>query len=375
MKSNKMHSLFLVLITAALLAACSAASPDKKTQLENLKSDAAKLNQQIQKLQSEISAESGPDPVKTKDVAIVSLKQGKFDHYVQTQGSIESIENIQVSSKTAGIVTQVFVVEGEVVSRGQILGQVDNSLIQRGIEELKSSLELANTVFERQKNLWDQKIGTEVQYLQAKNNRENLERRLASMNEQNDMTRIKSPINGIVDEVTLRVGQNIAPGMPAARVVNNQDLKVKANVSEAYVSQIKKGNRAIVTIADLKKDINATVSFVGRNINALSRSFVVEVRLPSSADLRPNMSTVLRIVFESSNNALVVPVNVVQDINGTKVVYTADTSGKIAVAHRNVVEVVGVYDNKAEIKSGLKPGDQVITVGYQGLNDGELIKI
>jgi RND family efflux transporter MFP subunit len=163
--------------------------------------------------------------------------------------------------------------------------------------------------------------------------------------------------------------------MPAARVVNNQDLKVKANVSEAYVSLIKKGNRAIVTIADLKKDIDATVSFVGRNINALSRSFVVEVRLPSSADLRPNMSTVLRIVFESSNNALVVPVNVVQDINGTKVVYTADTSGKIAVAHRNVVEVVGVYDNKAEIKSGLKPGDQVITVGYQGLNDGELIKI
>ncbi len=103
MKSNKMHSLFLVLITAALLAACSAASPDKKTQLENLKNDAAKLNQQIQKLQSEISAESGPEPVKTKDVAIVSLKQGKFDHYVQTQGSIESIENIQVSSKTASI--------------------------------------------------------------------------------------------------------------------------------------------------------------------------------------------------------------------------------------------------------------------------------
>src|SRR6266850_1190402 len=375
MKSRKTHSLFIALFAAALLAGCSAASPDKKTQLENLKSDAAKLNQQIQKLESEISSESGPEPVKSKEVVVVSLKQRKFDHYVQTQGSVESIENIQVSSKTPGIVTQVFVVEGEMVSKGQILGQVDNSLILRGIEELKSSIELANTVYERQKNLWDQKIGTEVQYLQAKNTKENLERRLGSMNEQNDMTRIKSPINGVVDEVTVRVGQNIAPGMPAARVVNNQDLKVKANVSEAYVSQIKKGNRAIVTIPDLKKDIEAVVSFVGRNINGLSRTFVVEVRLPSSADLRPNMSTVLRIVFESSNNALVVPVNVVQDINGQKVVYTADTSGKIAVAHRNVVEVVGVYDNGAEIKSGLKPGDQVITVGYQGLNDGEFIKL
>ncbi len=375
MKSHKTHSLFIALFAAALLAACSAASPDKKTQLENLKSDAAKLNQQIQKLESEISSESGPEPVKTKEVAVVSLKQRPFDHYVQTQGSVESIENIQVSSKTAGIVTQVYVVEGEMVAKGQILGQVDNSLILRGIEELKSSLELANTVFDRQKNLWDQKIGTEVQYLQAKNNKESIERRLASLNEQNDMTRIKSPIHGVVDEVTLRAGQNIAPGMPAARVVNNQDLKVKANVSEAYVSLIKKGNAAIVTIPDLKKDIRATVSFVGRNINPLSRTFVVEMRLPSSADLRPNMSTVVRVVFQSVNDALVVPVNVVQDINGQKVVYTADTSGTNPVAHRNVVEVVGVYDNNAQIKSGLKPGDQVITVGYQGLNDGEFIKL
>ncbi len=365
-----------VIVLAAVLAACSAATPDKKSQLEKLKADQAKLTEQIQKLEAEVSAESGDSVVvNTKDVVTATLAPKKFNHYVETHGFLESIENIQVSAKSAGIITQVFVVEGETVVRGQVLGQVDNSLVLRGIEEIKSSLELANTVFERQKNLWDQKIGSEVQFLQAKNNKESLERRLASLNEQNDMTKIKSPINGVVDEVTLRVGQNIAPGMPAARIINNLDLKVKANVSEAYVAQIRKGNKALVSFPDLKKDINATVTFVGQNINTLSRTFVVEIKLPSSADLRPNMTAVVRVIFESVNNALVVPVNVVQDINNEKVVYTVDESGKNPVARRHKVEVVGVYDNQAEIKSGLNAGDKIITVGYQGLNDGEFVKL
>lgn len=375
MKSITFYKFSTILVLGVLLAGCSATTDNnKKEKLAALKSESAKLNQQIQKLESEITNETGGEAVKTKEVSVVVMAPRKFDHYVQTQGAIESIENIQVSSRTPGIVTQVFVVEGESVSNGQVLGQVDNSLIQRGIEELKSSLELANTVYERQKNLWDQKIGTEVQFLQAKTNKESVERRLASLYEQNDMTRIKSPINGVVDEVTLRVGQNIAPGMPAARVVNSRDLKIKANVSEAYATQIKKGNRVMVFIPDLNKEFEAPVSFVGRNINALSRTFVVEVRLPSSPDLRPNMSAVIHVIFESSKNAMVVPVNVVQDINGEKVVYTAETGGKTAVAHRRTVKVIGVYDNSAEI-TGLKPGDQVITVGYQGLNDGEFIKL
>jgi membrane fusion protein (multidrug efflux system) len=189
------------------------------------------------------------------------------------------------------------------------------------------------------------------------------------------MTKVKSPINGVVDEVTLRVGQSISPGMPAARIVNGQNLKLRANVSEAYVPVIHKGNKAIVNFPDLKRSVTATVSFVGQNINLLSRSFVVEVKLPSSPDLRPNMSAVVQIIFESAPNALVVPVNVVQDINNEKIVYTIDESGKYPVARRHTVQVVGVYDNQAEIKSGLNAGDKVITVGYQGLNDGEFVKL
>jgi membrane fusion protein (multidrug efflux system) len=346
-----------------------------KKEIDQLKDERAKVNGKIDTLQSKLMKETGDAGVRKKEVVAIPVKLRAFDHTVQTQGGIESLENIQLSAKTAGVITQVYVVEGEVVNAGQVLGQIDNSVLLRGVEELKARLELANTVFERQKNLWDQKIGTEVQYLQAKSSKESLERTLASMYEQNENTKIKSPIHGVVDEVQLRVGQNISPGMPAVRIINNEKLKVKANVSEAYVSLIKTGNKVNVFIPDLNKQIAATITFVGRNINALSRTFTVEAKLPSDPELRPNMSVVLKVVFESVSSAVVVPINVVQDINNQKVVFVAESEGGKSIARRHVVELAGVYDDQAQVKSGLKPGENLITVGYQGLNDGELINL
>jgi RND family efflux transporter MFP subunit len=280
-----------------------------------------------------------------------------------------------MSAKSAGVVTNVYAREGEAISKGQILAQIDNSLIVRGIDELKSQLELANTVYERQKNLWAQKIGTEIQYLQAKSNKESLERRLATLQEQNDMTKIKAPITGTVEVVNIKVGENVAPGVSTFRVINTSDLKASAKVSESYITTIQQGNKVTVSFPDQDKSIDARVTFVGRNIDALTRSFPVEIKLPSASYLRPNMTAVLRVIFHTEPSALCVPVNVVQNINGEKVVYIAESDGKNLVARRKVVEVVGVYGNFAEIKSGLKAGDKIITVGYQGLNDGELVKI
>lgn len=375
MKAKLLPTIAGALVITILIAGCSASSTDKKAKLDKLKADQTALAKEIQKLEEEVAKENpGEVKVKSKEVGIAEVAARKFDHYVQTQGLVESEQNIEVSSKSAGVITQVFAREGEVVTKGQTLAQIDNSLAVRGIEELKSSLELANTVFERQKNLWDQKIGTEVQYLQAKNNKENLERRLASLNEQNDMTRIKSPISGVVDEVVIKAGQNIAPGMPAIRVVNNADLKIKANVSEAYVSSIKKGNKVLVSFPDIKKEMEARISFVGRNINQLSRTFTVEIDLPSNPDLRPNMTAIIKVIYESYPSAIVVPVNVVQDLNGEKIVYVVDASGKNTVARKRVVTVNGVYDNLAQVK-GIEAGEKIITVGYQGLSDGQFIKI
>ena len=377
MKTKFYFHILGAVVIAGLLAACSAASPetDKNAQLEKLKTQQAKLTSDIRKLEAEIGKEN-PETVKakSKEVGVVSIAPHNFDYFIQTQGAVEAIDNIMISARTAGNVSQVFSREGDVVTKGQTLAQIDNSITQRNIDELKASLDLAKTVYERQKNLWDQKIGTEVQYLQAKNQKESLEKRLATLNEQLDMSRIKSPIDGSIDEVAIKIGQNVGPGMPAFRVVSFDKLKMRAAVSEAYVTSFKKGNKVLLTFSDINKEVEATVTFVGKTINQLSRTFPVEVALPSYADLRPNMTGVLRIIFQTIPDALTVPVNVVQDVNGEKIVYIAETSGDQMLARKKVVTVAGIYGNSAQV-IGLKAGDKVITVGYQGLNDGELIKI
>jgi len=373
MKSQSILSIVSVVVTAIILTGCSG---DPSTKLKKLKEQEAELSKEISALEKEVAAQN-PEAisVRTKEVDIMELAPRKFDYFIQTQGMVESKDNILVSPKSMGEISSVYVTEGQSVVKGQVLAQIENAIILHSVDEAKSSLELAKTVYERQKSLWDQKIGTEIQFLQAKNTKESLEKRLATLNEQLDMTKIKSPIQGTVDAVNIKVGENAAPGAPAFRVINTLDLKIKAKVSEAYVTTIKKGNTVKVNFPDLNKTIDATVSFVGRNIDVLTRSFPIEIELPSSADLRPSMTAVLRIVFQSEPQAICVPINLVQEINGQKVIYVMETDGKNVVARRKVIEIGGVYDNLAEVKSGLKAGDKIITVGYQGLNDGEFIKI
>ncbi|HMJ67275.1 MAG TPA: efflux RND transporter periplasmic adaptor subunit [Cyclobacteriaceae bacterium] len=377
MKTRIYTKILSALVIGAIVAACAGAEKDKETQLKELKEQHANIAKDITKLEKEIAAgkpEGDPSKIKSKEVIVTELKPTSFEHYVKTQAAVESEQNIQVSAKTPGVVTHVNVREGEEVTAGQTLAQIDNSLIVRGIEELKSQMELATTVFNRQKNLWDQKIGTEVQYLQAKSSKEGLERRLASMNEQNEMTKIKAPVSGIVDAIDVKVGQNIAPGMPAARVVNNSDLKITARISEAYSSQLRKGDKVIVTFPDGNKTVTSKLSFVARNIDPLSRTFIVEADLPSAPELRPNMTAVVKVVFETTASAIVVPINVVQTINNEKVVYIAEQKGNQTVARKKVVKVEGIYDNQAQVQ-GLAVGDKLITTGFQGLTDGDYIKI
>jgi RND family efflux transporter MFP subunit len=374
--NSTVYSRFTALAAAALLVACSAATPDdKKAQLEKLKEQQADITKQVQQLEKDLAKENPTEvKVKLKDVGVTEIAPVKFDHYVQTQGSVEAEDNIAVSPKSPGVITQVYVTEGQQVSKGQALAQIDNSILVGSIQSMKSQLELAKTVFERQQNLWNQKIGTEVQYLEAKSRKESLERQVSSLEEQNNALRIKSPINGTVDEVMAKAGEAVSPGQPAFRVVNTSDLKLTAKISEAYSTQIKKGNKVKVTIPELKKDLESTVTFVGRTIDPLSRTFTVEIKLPSHKDLRPNMTGIVKIIHHTEPTALVVPINAVQNVNEEKIVFVAETNGKNTVARKKVVQVVGVYNGQAQI-TGINAGDKVVTFGYQGLNDGELLKI
>ncbi|HRG09274.1 MAG TPA: efflux RND transporter periplasmic adaptor subunit, partial [Cyclobacteriaceae bacterium] len=344
MKSRYTSLLIASALTSVVLIGCG--EEDKATKLAGLKKQQSELTKQITELEKELAGTTKTE-VKTKEVAALVVKTQPFDHYVKTQGLVEAEDNIMVSAKGMGVITQVFVKEGEAVTKGQTLAQIDNSLIARNVEGMKAQLELAVSVYERQKNLWDKKIGTEVQFLQAKTNKESLEKQLAAVQEQLDQTRIKSPINGVIDQVNVKVGENISPGMPAARVINNSNLKIVANVSEAYITQVKKGDKVKITIPDLKKEVQAKVSFAGRNIDPLSRTFVLEAELPSSAEFRPNMTALIKIVYASYPSVIAVPVNTVQNIKGEKVVFVAEASGDQTVARRKVVTVDGVFDGLA----------------------------
>lgn len=374
MKSTIYKFLAFVFVSAIAIACGNSPAGDKQAQLDSLRQQQASIKEQIELLEKQIAVENPTETVvRAKDVGVMEITPRKFDYYVQTQGRVEAENNVMLSAKGMGVVTQVYVKEGQTVAKGQTLAQIDNAVLVKNIESMKSQLELVTTVFERQKNLWEQKIGTEVQYLQAKTNKESLEKQIAGLNEQNEMTKIKASVNGTVDELLVKVGENIVPGMPAARIVNTTELKLTASVSEAHVTEIKTGNKVIVSIPELKKDIEARITFVGKNIDMLSRTFPVEVSLPYHENLRPNMSAVIKVIFQTEANAITVPINVVQELNGEKIVFVAQAEGKNTVAKKRVVTLLGVYNGVAHV-TGLTAGEKVVNVGYQGLSDGQFIK-
>ncbi len=369
----------LLFITAiALIASCGKkGNSDKKlAQLEELKKQQAEISLKIKDLEIAIAAEGKAiDNTKYKNVIITDASVKSFAHYLDIQGKIDAEENITISAKMPSTVTKILVKAGKQVRVGELLAELDNSTIIAGIDELKTGMQLTNTLFEKQKSLWDQKIGTEVQYLQAKSQKESLDKKLATLYEQLEMTKIKSPINGTIDEVMLRIGQATAPGAPGIRIVNMSSLKAKAEVAEAYAGRIKEGNQVKISLPDLKKEIIAKITYSGKVINPMNRSFTVEAGLDGNQDLHPNMLAILKIADYRNDSALVVPINTVQNSEEGQFVMVAKQNGKNIVAERRKVKQGLSYNGNVEILEGLNVGDKVITTGYQDLNQGDALLI
>ena len=257
------------------------------------------------------------------------------------------------------------------------MATIDAAVLESGEAELRTGLDLARTVYEKQKRLWDQKIGTEIQYLTAKNNKESLERRLATLRQQKDQYVIKAPISGVVDEFNPKVGEAVSPGspMPVARIVNTASMKVLAEISEANAGKINKGDEAIVFFPDLNKEFPATVTAVSQAINASSPvvSGRISLERKGKCGLRPNMIAVVKVKDYVKPEALVVPVNVVQKDETGDFVYVAAKEGNQNVVRKKKVTTGLTYAGKAEVTGGLAANDQIITTGYQNLNEGQAI--
>ncbi|MGF6844976.1 membrane fusion protein (multidrug efflux system) [Chitinophaga sp. W3I9] len=368
---------FLIPFVALMLASCGGGG-NKAEQLEKLKQEKVKYNEDIDKKIAALEKEAGVKDTtqqKMKDVTVTAITDTIFEHYIDVQGSVDARENVNVSARVPGVITNIFVREGQAVKQGQTLAQVDDQVLRANMAELRTQMDLANTLFEKQKNLWSQKIGSEVQYLNAKNQKESLERKMATLQDQQSQTRIIAPISGTVDAVIAKVGDNAAPGAPAFRVVNANNLKVTANVAEAYAGLLKSGDAVILSFPDINREIRSTIGFASRTIDPLSRTIKIEVPLKPDAGLRPNMIARIRIVDYVAKNAVVVPVSVIQYTSGKPYVMVAQNANGKMVAQRKTIDMGRTYNDKAEIKSGLTTGDKVITTGFQGLNDNDLIKL
>ena len=367
-----MKKVFITLTLATfILSACQHGGDAKQKQLEGLKKQMGEIQGKIAALEAEIAlSDTSKGNEKAKTVGITKLKAQEFTNYITVQGKVDADENVTLSPEMGGDVLRILVHAGDEVHKGQLLAELDGKVIQQGMAELQTALDLATTMYNKQKNLWDEKVGTEMQYLTAKNQKEGLERKMSTLQQQLELTRLKSPIDGTVDEVFLKLGQLAAPGFPAIRIVNFNHLKIKAEVPENYATKVKKGNPSVVLFPDINDSIMASLSFSAKVINAMNRTFNVEIDLENNREYRPNMIAILKIVDYTTKGAMVVPVGTVQHGEEGTFVYVAN-NGK---AHKVKVNVGHEYNGLAEITSGLKEGDDVVTLGYQELNEGELLK-
>jgi len=374
----KRHILILMAVVA-FLAACSGEKKDgvaeKKEELAKLKTEQGETEKKIKALEIEI-AKLDPKKAgeaKVKAVTVTPLNAETFRHYIELQGTVDAKNSALITPKTGGAITAMYVKEGDYVSAGGVIGKIDDSILRESLEELKTQLSLINTLYDKQKNLWDQKIGTELQFLQAKNNKESLERKLATLNTQLNQSKITSPMAGVVDQVNVKVGELASPGVGVVRIVNLSNLKVIAKVSDTYAASVKKGDEVIIKFPDLKKEYKARITFVSTTVDALSRTFTIEANLPTSKDIKPNMMAQIQINDATSKSALAIDQNYVQSTEKGNVVYVAVAEGNKKVAKAKEVKTGLSYNGKIEILEGLAAGDQLITLGYQEVSDGQPI--
>ena len=386
----------IFMATAIAFASCgnkqenpNAAITEKKAKLAELKKQQDKVAADITNLEKEL-AKLDPASAKEDKAKLVSteaITPANFSHFIDLQGKVES-ENISYITPRGmgGQVKALLVKRGDVVSKGQLLLKLDDAIAkqsvvaaEQGIETIKVQLAFAKNIYQKQKNLWDQNIGTEVQLITAKNNVENLESQLKSAQEQLKITKeqlqfssVYSDVSGVAEEVNVKVGE-VFVGATQIKIVNTTNLKVTAQVPENYIDRVKVGNKIKISLPDINKSIDANINVSGKLIDANSRSFYVESKIPTDKDFHPNQVALVRILDYSTANAITVPVNTLQtDDKGKYIMVAVKENGK-TIARKKMITVGQFYGDRLEVKAGLQSGDLVITEGFQSLYEGQLI--
>lgn len=367
----------LVIIAASfLLIACGEKSTEdliKDKNITELKNRKAIIQSELEKIDAAL-LNGNKTPETEALVSVITLKDTVFNHYLEIQGNVNTKDNILVQPEFSGTLTILNVKAGQRVSKGQILGKVDDAGMSQQLASIENQYALAKTTFERQKNLWDKKIGSEIQFLQAQAQMISAQKAVAQMRAQVAKTVICAPFSGTIDEVFVERGQVVSPNPQGLmRIVNLSNMYVSTTVPETYIGKLKVGTAVDVFLTSLGKTYKGKVRQVANFINPSNRSFGIEVSVPNPDNLlRPNQVAQLKIIDYAINNAIVVPTNVVQeDGKNNKFVFIATKiNGKKGVAKKVVVKVGKSSDNVTEILSGLTANDVIVTEGANNIADG-----
>jgi membrane fusion protein, multidrug efflux system len=393
---KQLKTIGLITVTAVILLSCggskkdeTAALNDLKAKLEKEKKERSENEASIKKLEADILKldTNAANAAKIKLVSVLPVTTQPFEHFIDLVARVDG-DNISYISQRGmgGQVKALFIKEGDFVKKGQLVLKLDDAIMRqslvaakKGLEGIKTQLGFAKNIYQRQKNLWDQGIGTEVQLISAKTNVEGLENQLASAEENVKVaaetlntTNVYSDVAGIVNVVNVRVGEIFQPGQIV--VVNNSSLKAVTDIPENYLSRIRKGMAVQVKVPDINQTYNTAISLISEVVNPTSRGFNAECKIPSSNGAKPGQAAIMKIKDYSVASAIVIPVNMVQTDESGKYVYVlvSGSNGK-STAHKVPVVIGEVYGDSVEIKGGLKGGEQLITEGYQSLYEGQLI--
>ncbi len=300
-----------------------------------------------------------------------------FENRFRVSGTVEAINTAIISPEASGQLTEIFVQKGDPVFKGQVLARLSTQVMKRNIDEIKTSLELAETIYERQKRLWSQEIGSEIQYIEAKNNAESLRKRLQTLESQKDMSEMRSPIDGFVDETFVKRGELVMPGTPVMEVVNLDDLYINAEVSEAYLSYVTKGEAVRLRFPawpDYEEEV--PVYRVGHVINPENRTFRMQLRIKNPEHrFKPNMMADISIKSHYIENTIAIPTILINyDTQGHFVFTVAERNG-LPVANKSYLERGPDAEGKTQISAGLSKGDLLIKRGHNRLSEGDVLRI
>jgi RND family efflux transporter MFP subunit len=388
-----------IAIIAVVIASCGGKKTDplsvKKAELEKLKKEQTEISGKVKALEADIAQmdTSSTKELTAKLVGVSTITPVNFVHYIDLQGHIVADNISYISPRLGGgQVKALYVKKGDVVKKGQLLLKLDDAVIKQQITAAKQNLEAikvqlatAKDLYNRQNNLWKQGIGTEVQLISARTNVEILEKQLnagdeniKTVQEQANASNVYSDVDGIADEVNVKVGEMFVGamgGLSQIVIVNTSSLKVSTEVPENYASKVKNGSKVLVTLADLNKTYNTTISFSSKTINANNRSYTAEGKLPYDGILRPNQLAQVKIEDYAAANAITAPINTIQTDEKGKFVYVAVKEGAKLVARKKAVVIGEAYGQLVEIKSGLAAGEQIISEGYQSVYDGQSLRV